>query len=149
MKRKEFIVKMRDVLRKRRDALRRVLRGELSELNVTNSGVGDTLDFASDSDSDEISSQLAVVEGRELENIEYALERLKAGRYGVCEGCGTDIPTARLQALPYATTCIHCQRNAERSHPAEAKRIDWSAIRDEFEEDRNSLSAGEIEAAEY
>jgi DnaK suppressor protein len=38
-----------------------------------------------DSAQDEISSQLAEVESRELANVENALERMRAGQYGVCE----------------------------------------------------------------
>ena len=64
---------------------------------------------------DEISSQLAEVESRELASIENALERMKDGKYGQCEVCGGRIPMARLNALPYATVCIDCQRELERS----------------------------------
>lgn len=42
----------------------------------------------------------------EIEAINAALARIHAGRYGKCSVCGDDIPAARLQALPYATTCI-------------------------------------------
>lgn len=73
------------------------------------------IDAAYDSAQDEISSQLAEVESRELANIENALERLKIGKYGQCEVCGGRIPMARLHALPYATMCIDCQRELERS----------------------------------
>ena len=38
---------------------------------------------------------------------------MKQGSYGVCEGCSGAIPIARLNALPYATLCIECQRAAE------------------------------------
>ena len=74
---------------------------------------GDVVDAALDSVQDEISSQLAEVESRELTRIEYALERMRSGQFGVCEGCNTPIPMARLNALPYATYCIKCQREAE------------------------------------
>jgi RNA polymerase-binding transcription factor len=37
-----------------------------------------------------------------------ALERLAAGRYGVCERCGQLIGTMRLAARPAALTCIRC-----------------------------------------
>ena len=55
------------------------------------------------------------MESRELANIERALEQMREGNYGVCELCSSSIPLARLQALPYATTCINCQREAEES----------------------------------
>ena len=47
--------------------------------------------------------------------IDNALERMRDGNYGACEGCTKPIPLARLQALPYATTCIDCQRELESS----------------------------------
>lgn len=42
----------------------------------------------------------------EIAGIHTALARIEAGTYGVCSVCGDDIPEARLQALPTATTCI-------------------------------------------
>ena len=45
--------------------------------------------------------------------IEDALDRIKFGIYGVCEGCGRSIDQERLEALPYVATCIECQRESE------------------------------------
>ncbi|RMG04618.1 MAG: TraR/DksA family transcriptional regulator [Planctomycetota bacterium] len=116
MNRKEAILKMRQVLIKRRDALRKALQGDLSQLSTLRSEAsGDVVDFALDSVQDEISSQLAEVESRELDRIENALEKMNSGEYGVCEGCGCNIPLARLQALPYATLCVKCQLEEEQS----------------------------------
>jgi len=116
MARKDAMMGLRQILVRRRDALRQALAGDLSllkEMRQQNSG--DVIDAALDTAQDEISSQLAEVESRELTHIETALERMRKGNYGACEGCGNAIPLARLQALPYATTCIQCQREAEKS----------------------------------
>lgn len=43
-----------------------------------------------------------------LHKVERALGRIERGEYGKCESCGEDIPTARLDALPYATFCVNC-----------------------------------------
>lgn len=43
-----------------------------------------------------------------LRKAEKALERLNEGSYGVCESCGTAIPIARLEVLPYTTVCVEC-----------------------------------------
>lgn len=43
-----------------------------------------------------------------LADIAAALERLDAGTYGICESCGKPIASARLEARPYARTCIAC-----------------------------------------
>jgi DnaK suppressor protein len=131
MSRKDAILSLRQILLKRRDALRKALAGDLSllrELNAQSSG--DMVDAALDSVQDEISSQLAEVESRELARIEYALERMREGQFGLCEGCGINIPLARLQALPYATFCIKCQREAERQGAATSSDVDWSRLLD-------------------
>lgn len=52
----------------------------------------------------------------EARDIEAALSRIDTGRYGVCAGCGEDIPTARLRAFPTAKRCRPCQERYERSH---------------------------------
>jgi DnaK suppressor protein len=131
MARKDALFNMRQILIKRRDALRKALAGDLSLLKELRAQTaGDVVDAALDSAQDEISSQLAEVESRELARIENALERMRAGQYGVCEGCGVKIPMARLNALPYATYCIECQREAERSGVGLNGDSDWGRLVD-------------------
>lgn len=43
-----------------------------------------------------------------LSDIEFALQRLKEGTYGICESCGGEISERRLQALPWAQLCLEC-----------------------------------------
>jgi DnaK suppressor protein len=145
MTRKEAIRNMHQVLIKRRDALRKALAGDLSllkELSAQTSG--DVVDAALDSVQDEISSQLAEVESRELARIEIALERMREGQYGICDGCSTSIPMARLNALPYATLCIKCQREAEREGMGGSADVDWSRLLDVQGGD-NEVSLSDIE----
>jgi len=40
--------------------------------------------------------------------IDNALTRVADGTYGICIKCQEKIPDARLEILPYATTCIKC-----------------------------------------
>ncbi len=143
--RKEAILSMHKVLIKRRDALRKALAGDLSllkELKAQSSG--DVVDAALDSVQDEISSQLAEVESRELARIENALGRMRDGQYGICEACGCNIPLARLNALPYATLCIKCQREAEREGSAGHVDVDWSRLIDVNPQDTD-VSINDIE----
>jgi RNA polymerase-binding transcription factor len=51
---------------------------------------------------------------RTLRQIDTALARLHAGRYGFCSSCSDPIPVARLRALPFATLCVPCQERDER-----------------------------------
>ncbi len=131
MGRKEAILKLRQVLVRRRDALRKALAGDLSSLKeLRQQASGDMLDAALDSAQDELSSQLAEVESRELTNIENALERMRNGTYGICEVTGRQIPLARLQALPYATMCIEAQREAEKRGHENQRAAEWSQLID-------------------
>lgn len=43
-----------------------------------------------------------------LVDIRSARQRLDAGSFGVCVTCGAPIAKARLDARPYASTCITC-----------------------------------------
>jgi DnaK suppressor protein len=108
------LLRLHKSLTSRRDELRRRLGGTLKDLrNYKSNDTGDSADAAFDSGSEEVSSQLAELEARELSQIERALARLKQGNFGVCEGCQKKIPVSRLNALPFSTTCIECQREME------------------------------------
>jgi DnaK suppressor protein len=114
MARRDALLRLHKSLTARRDELRRRLGGELKDLrNFKSNDTGDSADAAFDSGSEEVASQLAELEARELSKIERALARLKQGNFGVCEGCHKKIPVARLNALPFSTTCIECQREME------------------------------------
>lgn len=131
MARKDSILKMRDILVTRRDALRKALAGDLSMLKqLREQGGSDVVDAALDAAQDELSSQLAEVESRELANIEKALESIRQGTYGLCEACGGKIPMARLNALPYATLCIECQRKSEDGTLEDRSDADWGRVVD-------------------
>src|SRR5438477_435117 len=43
-----------------------------------------------------------------------SLPRIQDGTYGTCTNCGKPIPEERLEARPWATLCIGCQRERER-----------------------------------
>lgn len=131
MTRKQLIGRIETILLRRRDALRRSLSGELGQFRTSvDSVVGDPVDVALDTEYAEINSELADTEGRELAQIERALERVREGSYGVCERCGRKIPLARLQAVPHATMCIQCRRLTEEGGRAEQEIGGWSRTGD-------------------
>jgi DnaK suppressor protein len=144
MARKDSLLNLRSILITRRDALRQALAGDLSSLQELRAQTsGDVVDAALDSAQDEINSQLAEVESRELASIEKALEQMREGSYGVCDHCQKKIPMARLNALPYATTCIDCQREAEQGGGPAGGGADWSKVLDSPQD--NELSISDIE----
>jgi DnaK suppressor protein len=125
-----------------------VLAGELADLRLNaSSSSGDSADAAFDAGSEEVASQLAELEARELSQIERALARMKQGTYGLCEVCQSKIPVARLNALPYSTTCVDCQREME-AYPgwADRKAGDWEKVSEtERGEERRDVDLADIE----
>src|SRR5690242_21061796 len=115
MARRDALLRLHKSLLARGAALRKALAGELQDLRNFKAAdsTGDSADAAFDTGSEEIASQLAELEARELGQIERALARIKQGTYGICEYCQAKIPVARLNALPYSTTCVNCQREME------------------------------------
>jgi len=84
--------------------------GELAEGGIDNH-LGDTATAMYDRELDE-----GLEEGAKetLVEIAAALERIEAGTYGICEGCGKPIVAQRLAAIPWARLCIDDQRRANR-----------------------------------
>ena len=149
MARRDALLRLHKSLLSRRTALRSTLAGELEDLRRSRgTQTGDSADVAFDAGSEEIASQLAEIEARELTQIDRALHRLKQGTYGLCEVCQTKIPVARLNALPYSTTCIKCQREME-SYPGwhgGRNGADWEKVYDsESSTEDRQVDLAEIE----
>ena len=45
---------------------------------------------------------------QELAQVNAALARVENGTYGSCSVCGEPIGEKRLDAVPYAATCVNC-----------------------------------------
>jgi DnaK suppressor protein len=130
--RRDALLRLHRSLEARRDDLLKRLGGEIKDLVQQSWKSGDSADMAFDAGSEEVSSQLAEQVSRELMQIERALERLRQGTYGMCEVCQRRIPVARLDALPFSTTCVQCQRQMETngSWQGGAGTGDWGRVSD-------------------
>ncbi|CUH94268.1 hypothetical protein P22_0334 [Propionispora sp. 2/2-37] len=53
-----------------------------------------------------------------LEAVDRALHKITQHTYGICDTCGGEISSERLQAIPWASQCIACQRKGEPDDPA-------------------------------
>ena len=73
------------------------------------SGEGDTINIERERDLLLSASAQQIVD-----EIDRALERIADGTYGVCLPAGRRITLERLEALPYAETCVDCKARAER-----------------------------------
>ena len=146
MSRKDAILNLHTILVQRRDELRRALAGDLSSLKeIKGQAAGDVVDAALDTVQDEINSQLAEVESRELALTENALECMRDGKYGLCEMCSEPIPIARLMALPYATLCIGCKRITEEQGDEARSDAHWGRLLDNTAENEATINDIELD----
>ena len=50
---------------------------------------------------------------QQLAEVEHALAKIDEGTYGICDRCGKEIVSERLQVLPQAALCINCKERQE------------------------------------
>lgn len=115
MPRKKSLSKIEAILKERAEHLRNHLYKELDTLSTRDSSVADHGEEAVHSSAGEVNSQIAAHEARELKEVEYALIKIREGTYGICEACKKEIPTERLEALPFCICCVKCQAEREKS----------------------------------
>ncbi len=113
MARQDALLLLHERLVAKREALRAKLGEDIPFSELSRSGVGDVGDAANDGEENEVGTKLASMESRELHQVERAIDQIRAGRYGMCEGCEQAIPIERLKALPFAPLCVECQRTQE------------------------------------
>jgi DnaK suppressor protein len=78
-------------------------------------------ELGSDTFEQDFALSLVVNQQETLTEITLALQKIKEGTFGLCEGCVKDgkapsqsaIPKARLRAIPYARNCVDCERKRE------------------------------------
>lgn len=58
---------------------------------------------------------VADIHREQLTRLEMAIVRVEQGSYGLCEECGKKIDEARLRVAPFATSCVNCQEQLEKS----------------------------------
>ena len=68
----------------------------------------DFAEQAVERENEEVMDAIGHASRREVAAIDHALAQIKSGDYGVCVGCGKQIPEARLEVLPYSTRCVDC-----------------------------------------
>lgn len=96
------------------------LQGQIQFLS-SNSLNTEKYDIPRDNGTDDFDRDFALSilssEQNALFEISEAERRLKDGVYGVCEECNVPIGMSRLEALPFARMCVHCQQKLEERRP--------------------------------
>ncbi len=91
------------------------LRGTSLELEeMRDLELNDEGDFAAASAEAVIDSAILVQQRKELNEIELALDKIKAGVFGICEMCEEPIGRRRLEVKNFARFCITCREINEK-----------------------------------
>ncbi len=112
----EFVEKMKNKLTVQRNEILDSLSKKNEEFKslVKTVESGDDCDIASDAIDRTLLDSLGQQDMNRLNLINNALSRIAQGKYGVCIGCGKDIPIARLESLPWTGMCVDCKSKSER-----------------------------------
>jgi RNA polymerase-binding protein DksA len=103
----------RSLLREELEQLRQEVRAEDLEIGGDNTPLSEPADRTQ---AGLVKEARAEKMGRllvRLASIDDALARLKRGEYGFCTWCGSAIPRKRLEAVPEASLCVACKKQAE------------------------------------
>lgn len=92
------------------------LKNEMSERitaidkDIKHEGMSaDWTEQATERENDEVLESLGNASKDELFMINQALKRIDSGEYFSCSDCGKEIPTDRLELLPFSTRCVSCE----------------------------------------
>lgn len=101
------------------DAVRRKLEEERAQLLARTipppePARGDEADLAAVEQAKERALWLANDQKQRLAQVDQALARIAAGKYGICDACGKPIAPERMEANPLAALCIEDQAKLEK-----------------------------------
>ena len=101
---KQKLIALKDELTHRVNAIDKDIKHEGMSANWT--------EQATERENDEVLESLGNASEQELAMISNALKRIDSGEYFSCSECGKDIPSKRLELLPFSTQCVSCTDKA-------------------------------------
>ncbi|MBV5278730.1 MAG: RNA polymerase-binding protein DksA [Campylobacteraceae bacterium] len=105
-----------DMLKERRVQIKKNIEDSMREIEgLKDTDVGDEADHAAISTDRMIEQAISAQQMRELGEIEFALNKIRNGSYGICEMCEEDIGFQRLKVKAHARYCIVCREIIEKS----------------------------------
>jgi len=110
---RERYLLLKGILEERRREIQEKLRSLRESLPAEAKDVRDAEEQSVDDFVQDVDLALMQLNSETLKKIEQALLRLEADTYGRCQECDTEIPSARLRALPFAALCRECQEETE------------------------------------
>ena len=108
------LAKFKNVLQTRQQELARIVTvSQERGRSVVEDYPQDAAERASIYASKEFFFAHSTQEQRLLKMVSEALDRIDDGNYGQCGACDDEINPKRLEAVPWARYCLHCQEGLE------------------------------------
>jgi len=93
----------------------------IHEMTDNNDNYPDPTDRATAESDRNFELRIRDRERKLLAKVKAAIERIEEGTYGICDECGDEITTKRLEARPVTTLCIDCKTKQENYEKAQGK----------------------------
>jgi DnaK suppressor protein len=111
---KQFAQVKEELLKQRQELLQEVSNSYATCREIGQDGVPDIGDMSSVAYSRDVLFNLSETQRRRIHDIDVALEQIEKGEYGICMGCGEDIPPRRMEVRPFSRYCIECKTDIEK-----------------------------------
>ncbi len=112
---KKETTKFKKLLLERKSALLNTITDTKEQgLGFSSEDLADEIDLASSEADQSMNLRLRDRERILLKKIERTLQKIEEGEFGICERCGEEISTKRLEARPVTDLCIRCKEEQER-----------------------------------
>lgn len=114
MKKKDLKEMKELLLEERRKIMDHLIKLESESSSELGPLAGDPADIASAEISQSAMQKLGIRERKLLKKIDYALQKIEDGTYGICELTGEEIPIERLRVRPVALYTVEAKMELER-----------------------------------
>ena len=96
-------------------SLKKDLKKRIKDIkkSLTSKRNQDWAEAAVEAENDEVLEGLFTEATQELQQVKFALQRIKEGLYGECSECSEVINKKRLKIMPFTSLCIKCAQKLE------------------------------------
>lgn len=111
---KPFAQVRENLLRERQELLQEVSNSYETCRELGQDGVPDIGDMSSAAYSRDVLFNVSEALRRRIQDIDFALEQIEKGEYGICMECGEEISPRRMEVRPFSRYCIDCKTDIEK-----------------------------------
>ena len=102
------------LLKERRELLQEVNNSYETCREIGQDGVPDIGDMSSAAYSRDVLFNVSETQRQRINDIDFALEQIEKGEYGICMECGEEISPRRMEVRPFSRYCIECKTDIEK-----------------------------------